>query len=473
MNLQSPAVLETTSYDRSQCKIGIVHLGYGAFHRAHQAVYVDDCMEATNDLRWGIAAVNLRLSESEAFANAAAATDGYLLKTTSPEGAVRYQMVRSHVAFEDWAQESAEAEALLNLETVHAVSVTVTESGYYLDDDWTLNVSDPAIAAEIAGGPPTTVYGYLANALALRAEGIDQRITIMCCDNIRSNGKMLEQNFLKYLRVRKLFNLEKWVEKNATFPCSMVDRITPRSSEILFQEVDTAFPERQLSPIHGESFIQWVLEDKFAGPMPDLAAAGVEVVADVDPFEEAKIRILNGGHTGLCYLAALAGHQTFDQAMRDERIRQHFDGWESENVLPGLAINLPFDRSDYLEQIAARFSNVAIADDLSRICMDGWSKMPIFVRPTLEGCLRQGISPTYGYDCIASWYVYARRFDAGQMPIPYHDPYWDDFKPLLAKGCEADFAGNLQLWADLPRSYEEFVPGIISAIDNMEQAWPA
>ena len=161
--------------------------------------------------------------------------------------------------------------------------------------------------------------------------------------------------------------------------------------------------------------------------MPDLVRAGVQTVKDVDPYEEAKIRILNGGHTGLCYLGALAGHQTFDEAMRDPRIRPHFDGWEEQNVLLGLTIELPFDRVEYLRQVAERFSNRAIADNLERICMDGWSKFPIFIRPSLEGCLAQGIDPTFGYDVVASWYVYARRHAAGAMHIPYADPYWDTF----------------------------------------------
>jgi D-arabinitol 4-dehydrogenase len=207
--------------------------------------------------------------------------------------------------------------------------------------------------------------------------------------------------------------------------------------------------------------------------MPNLSVAGVQIVADVDPFEEAKIRILNGGHTGLCYLGALAGYDTFDQAMHDPELGVHFDLFETQNVLPGLSIDLPFDGHEYLEQITARFKNRAIADSLERICMDGWSKMQIFLRPTLEGCLAQGIAPAYTYECAASWYVYARRIAAGTMKIPYHEPYWDSLAPLLAAGQENAFATCSALWVDLPERYTDFVPDLVTAIRKMEEKWPA
>lgn len=462
-----------TGYDQSACDIGIVHIGYGAFHRAHQAVYVDDYMELSGDLRWGIAAVNLRTSEAAGFAQAQSATQGYLLKTMPPEGFCQYRLVRPHLAFSDWTTDQDGAEALLARTTVHAVTITVTESGYYLQDDWRLNTQDPVIAAEIGGAFPTSIYGFLARALDRRRTVNGQPITLMCCDNIRANGLMLEQNLLDYLHLTGRPDLADWLQGNASFPCSMVDRITPRSTQALNSEVEEALPGQSLAPIQGETFIQWVLQDRFAGPMPDLARAGVQIVEDVDPFEEAKIRILNGGHTGLCYLGALAGYDTFDAAMRDPVLRAHFDGWEAENVLPGLTIDLPFDKRVYASKIAARFSNSAISDQLERVCMDGWSKLPIYVRPTLEGCLAQGISPRYGYDSIASWYVYARRFAAGQTQIPYRDPYWKQLEPLLAPGKENDFARNAQLWADLPKTYDDFVPGVLSAIRRMEENWPA
>lgn len=472
ISMGAPAVF-ATGYDRSECRVGIVHVGYGAFHRAHQAVYVDDYMEATGDLNWGIAAVNLRASESDAFADAAAAEGGYLLKSTGTTAPTAWRMVRPHLAFADWSQDSGAAEALVALESVHAITITVTESGYYLDDTGHLNTSDPVIAVEIAGGARRSIFGYLSAALKRRHAAGGAPISVLCCDNIRGNGKMLRRAMLAWLEAAGEDVLSTWVEQHVTFPCSMVDRITPRSTPALIDEVEALFPKLALSPVHSEDYMQWVLEDNFASHMPDLIRAGVEIVADVDPYEEAKIRILNGGHTGLAYLGALAGHRTFDQAMHDVALRRHFDGLEAEEVLPGLQLDLPFDRSAYCLRVAERFANEAIADALERICMDGFAKFPIFIRPTVEGCLAQGIVPRRCYGSIASWYVYARRSAEQRTSIPYHEPNWHLLAPMLEPGCEADFAAAPLLWGDLPDRYPGFVEGILNSIEEMDKTWPA
>ena len=228
-----------------------------------------------------------------------------------------------------------------------------------------------------------------------------------------------------------------------------------------------------LDPIHAEAFSQWVLEERFAGPAPALANAGVEIVPDVHPYEEAKIRILNGGHTALAYLGALAGYNTFDEAMRDPKLREHFDAFEREEVLPGLRLELPFDKNEYLRKVSGRFCNRAIADQLERICMDGYSKVQLYLRPTLASCLEQGIEPKHTFDCIASWFVYARRFKSGDTHVPYNEPYWDHLSPLLNAGNEMEFATSEVLWGELPELYSGFAPALVSAIQEMENSWPA
>jgi len=472
ISMGSPAIF-ATEYDRSDCRIGIVHVGYGAFHRAHQAVYIDDYMERTGDLNWGIAAVNLRASESTTFAEAACAKEGYLLKYTGATAPTAWRMVRPHLVFSDWSQDADAAEALVAMDSVHAITITVTESGYYLDDGGRLNTNDPVIAEEIAGGARRSIFGFLAGALKQRHAAGARPVSVLCCDNIRGNGKMLRAAMLAWLDAAGQTEISEWVASHVTFPCSMVDRITPRSTPALFDEAEALFPGRAHSPVHSEDYIQWVLEDNFASQMPDLARAGVEIVADVDPYEEAKIRILNGGHTGLAYLGALAGHATFDQAMRDSGLRQHFDRLEADEVLPGLQLDLPFDRSAYCLRVAERFANEAIADALERICMDGFAKFPIFIRPTIEGCLAQGITPKRCFDSVASWYVYARRSAENKTDIPYHEPNWHLLEPMLQVGQEGDFATSSLLWGDLPHRYPAFADGIVNSIEEMDKTWPA
>jgi D-arabinitol 4-dehydrogenase len=467
------AQLERASFDAHLIKPGILHLGFGAFHRAHQALYFENYMDKTGDLNWGIIAVNLRAAESPSFNAFFNSNSSYILKTTSPTGEEKYRLIQSHIGHTDWVQNATEAEALFAQSTIKAATITVTESGYYLGDDGrSLNFADPTIEAEIRGGKARSVYAYLARALEQRRQKLNLPITIICCDNIRANGKMLKTNLLAYLTKLDQSKLCDWVKENVSFPCTMVDRITPRADDEFVRQMQSLFPTVQSNPVRSEAFTQWVLEDNFAGPMADLTVAGVEIVKDVDPYEEAKIRILNGGHSGLCYLGALAGHTTFDQAMADPKLRKHFDGWEQENVLPGLTRPLPFDKHQYCDDVANRFCNAAIADNLERICMDGWSKMPIYIRPTIASCLDQGISPTYGYDCIASWYVYARRFDKGQMQVKYHEPYWEQLKPLLQPAKEEAFARTTALWDNLPEQHQEFVPSLVSAIKKLEASWP-
>ncbi len=472
MNSQTSHAISATQYDRSSCQLGVVHLGYGAFHRSHQAVFIDDYMDVSGDLRWGIAAVNLRSSEADHFKAADEDThahDGYYLKSYSADGDVELRRVRSHIRFADWSVDRLAAEALLSLDSVHLVTITVTESGYYTDPNGDLNLSDAIIAAEVAGGTTQSVYGYLMSALSKRVSDSGAPLTIACCDNIRQNGKMLRNNLLAYLKACNESELAAWVDKNVAFPCSMVDRITPRSPDELATEFTDLVGKRVTSPVMAEDFTQWVLQSISAADMPELSKVGVTVTEDVDPYEETKIRVLNGGHTALTYFAALEGIETFDAAMRVPHLLEHFENFETKEVLPALTIKLPFSKIDYLEQIKRRFGNVAIGDTVARICADGMVKFPIFIRPTLEGCLKQGVVPTYAIRSIASWYVFALHVDAGNIAFDYVEPSWSDLKALL--GTDA-FVTDRQLWGDLPVNYPEFADALRHEIKETESKWP-
>lgn len=472
MNNASQIPVFSTSYDRSACEVGVVHLGFGAFHRAHQAVYIDDYIEASGDLRWGIAAVNLRASEATHFETAKADIarhDGYYLKSYSAEGEVELRRVRAHVSFCDWSAEQLQAEALLSKPSVHLVTITVTESGYYTGPTGDLNTADPTIAAEVAGGAAKTVYGFLRAALRQRMNSTGAPLTIACCDNIRQNGKMLRRNLQAYLQACGEADLAQWVEANLAFPCSMVDRITPRSPDALAHSLTGLIGKEVSSPIMAEDFVQWVLQDSKAADMPNLTQAGVTVTADVDPYEETKIRVLNGGHTALVYLAALEGIETFDAAMRQPHLKAHFQNYETKEVLPAITIDLPFSKEDYLTDIERRFGNEAIGDTVARISADGMAKFPIFIRPTLEGCLEQGILPVFGIRSIASWYVFARHVDAGKIPFDYLEPSWTDLKALLGRDA---FLTNRQLWGEIPENHPQFVETLRNEIKELESKWP-
>ncbi|MCH9852524.1 MAG: mannitol dehydrogenase family protein [Alphaproteobacteria bacterium] len=466
--------LYQTDYDKTACAIGVVHLGYGAFHRAHQAVYFDDYMQKSGDLNWGIAAVNLNPHDSESFNETRDDNDadGYLLKTIAPDASSKYRMVRSHVKYLDWVSQKLEAEYSIALDTVHMVTITVTESGYYIDESGNLDSENPIIADEIKTGKYQSIYGFLANALDNRMQVNILPLSILCCDNIRDNGGMLRRNFLRFLTLAGKDELRKWVIEHISFPSSMVDRITPQTNEKLVEEVKHNFCDKNYYPIHAETFSQWVIENNFASKMPELEQVGVQIVDNIYPYEEAKIRILNGGHSAVAYLAILSGLTTFDEALRHPTLKAHFEGWENEEVLPSLNINLPFDKAEYKKLVTERFLNVAIADSLERICMDGFTKLNIFIKPTIVGCLALGIVPKYGYDVIASFYIFARHVACNKIAVAYRESHWALLEPLLSDGQAQAFANFEQLWEDIPTQYPEFSIGIINAINKLEKQWP-
>ena len=408
-----------TTYDKSDCQTGIIHIGYGAFHRAHQAMYIDDYMEKTGDLRWGIVAVNLR---NEGFRE----IDDYIVKTPSS-----YRLVRSHLDYIDWTKNRTIAKHMLTLPSVHLVTVTVTESGY---------------------APGSPLFEYLACGLRNRKTPI----TVMCCDNIRQNGVVLETQFLAYLYQTNQYELADWIKENVKFPSCMVDRITPRTTDQLRSEIADLYPEYMYTPIQTEEYSQWVIENKFASDFPDLIQVGVTITDDLEPYEETKIRILNGGHTSLAYLGVLSGYQTFDQVMSDESHRKHFKQLQTEEIVPSIDMELPFNIHEYVDKVEERFSNSTNVDDLERICMDGFTKFHTFIVPSLRKCLEQGKRPIHIYKSITAWYIYARKFARGCTKIRYNEPNWVLLEPLLADGKIDEFVSNERLWGDIPKRYITF-----------------
>jgi D-arabinitol 4-dehydrogenase len=406
-------------YDKSDCQTGVVHIGYGNFHRAHQAMYIDDYMEQTGDLRWGIVAVNLR---NEGFRE----IDDYIVKTPS-----EYRFVRSHLDYIDWTKNRTIAKHMLTLPSVHLITVTVTESGY---------------------APGSPLFEYLACGLRNR----NNPITILCCDNIRQNGIVLETQFLAYLYQTNQHELADWIRENVKFPSCMVDRITPRTTDALRGEVEELFPGFGHTAVQTEEYTQWVIEDKFASDFPDLTKVGVVITDDIEPYEETKIRILNGGHTSLAYLGALSGYDTFDQVMNDPVHLKHFKNLQREEIAPSIDIDLPFNVYDYIDKVEERFSSATNLDELDRICMDGFTKFHTFIVPSLRKCLEKGKRPIHTYKSIAAWYIYSRRFARGCKKIKYNEPNWVLLEPLLADGAVDAFISNERLWGDIPKKYVTF-----------------
>ncbi len=463
--------LESSSYPKQNFRVGVAHLGVGAFHRTHQAVYFDTLMEQTKDLNWAIAGVNLRSEQSADIKRLQGCAEGYVLKTIPSQADPRYRQIRSHKVFYDWSQDASSVEAVAAPQ-VQLITITVTEAGYCQGADRGLDLENAEIKDEIAGTRQTSVYAFLRNVLMRRRDSKAGPVTVLCCDNLRENGLLLERNFKAYLEVCGDTSLLGWLDDNVAFPCCMVDRITPKIDATTSEEVAKLFGIEGDISVHAEDFIQWVIEDKFSGLRPDLEVAGASIVADVQPYEEAKIRILNGGHSCLAYLGALKGHATYDAAMRDEELATFFDKYETTEVIPALGEGSPLDLSAYHKTIKERFLNANIADSIERIVQDGVSKMPTFILPTVAGCFACGITPDCAMRAIASWYVFMRLVAQKKMAFYYHEPNWSMVEDVLGPGQEQKFAGYTKLWGDIPERYPQFVSGVCAQISELAVHFP-
>ncbi|MDC0044806.1 mannitol dehydrogenase family protein [Pelagibacteraceae bacterium] len=448
--------LNIPSFKREECKIGIVHLGVGNFHRAHQALYINNYINDTKEIDWGICGINLRKEERENF-NFLKNRDGkYILKTTSTDGDTEFSEIHSINKLIDWSKDKEEAENILTDKNVEILTMTVTESGYYINEENNLNLNLDIVKDNIQRKENTIIFSFLLSALKKRMVSIDKEITLLCCDNIRENGLMLEKCLKQYVKASNELELFQWIEKKVSFPSCVVDRITPRAPKYLASEIKEKFDIDENSSVMAEPFIQWVIEDNFIGKRPNLEKVGVKFVQNVFPYEEAKIRILNGGHVALSYIGALKGHETYDEAICDRELQQYFFELERKEIIPALGNEAPFDLEEYMIIIFERFKNTNIGDKLERIAMDGVGKFPIFILPTINKCFELNIIPENSIESIASWYIFMKKIDNKTLKFNYYEPSWEWIKQYLKDDMLEKFIYNSDLWGNTPKKYPMF-----------------
>ncbi len=304
----------------------ILHIGAGSFHRAHQAWYlhrVNQAAAAAGDTagQWSLVVGNIR-DDMRATMDALAAQHGaYTLETVTPQGERAYETIRSITRVLPWSIDLAALVEAGADPACRIVSFTVTEGGYYLDEHNRLDAGNPDLAADLQGAR-TTIYGALAALLAERQARGAGPLTLQSCDNLRSNGARFEAGMREFLERRGLAGLLAWFDANVSCPSAMVDRITPRPTPDVAERVKAATGVDDACPVMGESFIQWVIEDRFVAGRPAWEQAGAELVQDVHPYEEAKIRILNATHSCIAWAGTLAGLSYIHEGTHDAAIRQ-------------------------------------------------------------------------------------------------------------------------------------------------------
>nr|WP_312508100.1 mannitol dehydrogenase family protein [Pseudomonas luteola] len=413
--------------------IGIVHLGLGAFHRAHQAVYLERTLARHGGGEWGICSANIR-------------SNRVLVDQLSAQDC-RYHVAEyrdsEHVALREIAalqevlyagEDGEDKEALLERmadPATRIVTLTVTEKGYCLSPaTGQLHVDDPNIAHDIrTPHAPRTAPGLLVEALRRRhARGIAP-FTVLCCDNMPDNGQRTRQAVTQ-LAAAQDERLAAWISQEVAFPCSMVDRIVPAMTDASFETLRQLGCEDPAAVI-GEAFSQWVIEDQFPQGRPDWEQEGVQMVTDVRPFETMKLRLLNGSHSLLAYVGALAGHTTVYDAMNDPALVRLVRHYMKDEAMPTLEMPAGIDLNAYADDLIARFRNDSLQHRLHQIAMDGSQKLPQRWLSGTEARLAQG----GGISCIAFGVAAWIEYCSGQSSQGAHevnDPLRDTFAELHA-----------------------------------------
>ncbi|MDX1380781.1 MAG: mannitol dehydrogenase family protein [Xanthomonadales bacterium] len=419
-----PSAVRKPTYDIDAIRPGIVHLGLGAFHRAHEAIYTDDLLDAGGDPAWGIAAVSMRRPD---VADALAQQQGlYTVTEYDPDRGVSVRVIaaiRETLVLATAAQEVAGAIARPG---TRVVSLTVTEKAYYRRGGGAaLDLTAQPVRDDLeAAWPSRTAIGALAAGLELRRGEGGGPLTVVCCDNLPHNGAVLRQLCRDFAEAWRP-GLAAWIDANVTFPSSMVDRITPATTPELIAETARALGCEDRVPIACESFRQWVVEDDFAAGRPPWDLGGAQFVADVRPFEEMKLRMLNASHSALAYLGLLAGCEHVHDALALPELHAFVDATMAGELAPTVEGVPAADLDAYRHALLRRFGSPRPAHRLAQIAEDGSQKIPIRVLNPLRERLTEGAASDGLVLIVAAWLTYHERVAAGDLPGPLKDPLAD------------------------------------------------
>jgi fructuronate reductase len=413
-----PPAVARPAYDPRALGIGIVHLGLGAFHRAHQALYTDDVL-ARGGADWGIAGVSLRSTDLRDRLRAQDCL--YVAVEKGPRG-TRHRVVGSVREALSLAVDGAEVRARLVDPRTRIVSLTVTEKGYcHNPATGRLDRQHPEIVRDLAAPQaPVSTIGLLAWALDARRLSHGAPVTVLCCDNLPHNGATVRRILLDFAELREP-RLARWIETHVAFPSTMVDRIVPATTPADVDAVRAACGCSDAAPVVYEPFRQWVIEDAFATERPAWELAGAQFVDDVAPFETMKLRLLNGSHSAFAYLGYLAGHDFIYQVVAVAHFADFMRALMAE-AAPTLSLPGDVDVAAYQAQLVERFGNPALPHRTWQIAMDGSQKLPQRLLATVRENLAAGRGVRSAALAVAGWMRYVTGVDEKGRPIDVRDP---------------------------------------------------
>jgi len=465
----APASLATPRYDRSALTAGIVHFGVGGFHRAHQAMYLDRLMNAGHALDWAICGVGVLPSDARMKQVMDNQDCLYTLVVKNPDGTREGRVIGSIIEYLFAPDDPEAVIEKMASEAIRIVSLTVTEGGYNFHHvTGEFNADNPAVLHDLqAGAAPRTTFGLVTEALARRrARGLTP-FTVMSCDNIQGNGDVARRMFTAFANLKDP-QLGEWVAENVPFPNSMVDRITPVTTDADRAAIADEFGIDDEWPVVCEPFEQWVLEDHFSLGRPPFEDAGVQLVKDVEPYELMKLRLLNASHQGMGYFGYLAGYRYAHEVAQDTLFAQFLLGYMDKEATPTLQAVPGIDLESYKRTLIERFSNEHVRDTLARLCAESSDRIPKWLLPVIRINLEQGGQIHRSAAVVASWARYDEGADEQGNPIDVVDRLKE---PLMAAAARQRaeplaFIANREVFGDLIDN-ERFVAAYTRALADL------
>lgn len=456
-------------YDRSRISTGIVHIGVGGFHRAHQALAVDRLLRQGQAYEWGICGVGL-LPGDRRMQQVMADQDGcYTLVEKSPDGSWSARVVGSIVDYLFAPDDPEAAIERMADPATRILSLTVTEGGYNFSPvTGAFDLENPAVAADLTGAaPPATTFGLVVEALRRRRDRGAGPFTVMSCDNIPHNGEVARRAFSSYARALDP-ELADWIAAEVAFPNGMVDRITPVTTSEEIAQITERFGVTDAWPVVAEPFFQWVLEDAFVAGRPAWQDAGVQLVPEVEPYELMKLRLLNSGHQGVAYFGHLMGYRYAHEAAQDPTFAAYLLRYMRREGIPTLPPVPGIDLTAYTDSLIERFGNAEVRDTVARLAAESSDRIPKWLVPVIKANLAAGGEVEVSAAIVASWARYAEGVDEDGEPISVVDRVADERMAAAARRGEDPlaFVRNPDLFGDLADE-PRFADAYLKALDSL------
>jgi len=455
------------AYDRSTLKTGIVHMSAGGFHRAHQAVYLDDLFARGSVADWGVCGVGL-LDADHLVRDALVPQNCLYTVVERSEQADQARVVGSMIEYLYAPENPQKVLDRLAAPEIRMITLTITEGGYFVDQvTGEFDGQHPNVRHDLCHpATPITGIGYLTEGLNLRRQRGVPACTVLSCDNLPGNGHVARKMVLAFAAAREP-ELADWISRNVAFPNSMVDRITPVTTDADRVRVAEGYGYEDRWPVVCEPFRQWIVEDKFCAGRPPWEQVGVQMTSNVQPYEKMKIRLLNSSHSAMAYLGYLAGFRCIHEVAADPDFQRFIIALMEKEVVHLLDPVPGVDVIQYQQILIKRFTNPKIKDQVARVASDGSQKLPKFMLPTIREQLAQGGSVRLHSLALAGWFRYLTGTDEQGVPITLNDPMATELQkraqaggkdpaPLLALGSlfGTDLPDNQNFITELRRALE-------------------